>query len=221
MIDGKILLLILHICFFQIIYGCQLDLAAIQVPAQGVKEAQEIIPLIPQSLITAAQNGHVEVVRMLLAAGVDPKVDTHPFPSRTALSWAAGNGSFEIAQMLLNAGANCNLPEVPFFRFRVPLLCRNNEGQIYVTPYEDTALSQAVLSGRVAMVKMLLDAGANPDCSRSSPIAHCWKKIYATNQEEILYLLVQKSKRKEQFLKCLPRELFLRSIRSKIFIMAE
>lgn len=169
-------------------------------------------------LTSAAENGHVEVVRMLLAIGANPNGDKERFPpfpevflSRTALSRAAENGSLEIARMLLSAGADCNVSGP----HRYPFIGFDSCGQ----PYEDSALSQAVLSGDIAMVKLLLDAGADPDCGRSRPIGHCWKEIYKTNREEILYLLVQKSKRKEQFMKYLPRELFLRSIRSTLFKM--
>ena len=53
-------------------------------------------------LQVAARNGHLEVVRLLLEAGVDKDAGN----GATALISAAGNGHLEVVQLLLEAGAD-------------------------------------------------------------------------------------------------------------------
>ena len=53
-------------------------------------------------LINASRNGHVEVVKLLLAAGAKKdKVDT--IFGKTALTWATERGQHEIVQLLQQA----------------------------------------------------------------------------------------------------------------------
>ncbi|MCY3913275.1 MAG: ankyrin repeat domain-containing protein [Chloroflexi bacterium] len=57
----------------------------------------------------AARRGHMEVVRLLLASGVDPNLrEGRDAPQGTALWHAARRGDGEIARMLLEAGADPN-----------------------------------------------------------------------------------------------------------------
>lgn len=65
------------------------------------------------ALALAAQHGHVEAVRSLLAAGVDPNGFTPGGHSHaTALHQAALAGHAEVAQMLLDAGARTDVTDV-------------------------------------------------------------------------------------------------------------
>jgi ankyrin repeat protein len=58
-----------------------------------------------QALAAAAGEGHAEVVRALLAAGVPPDGG---LPAWTALMHAARNGKLRTAEVLLGAGADPN-----------------------------------------------------------------------------------------------------------------
>lgn len=80
----------------------------------------------------AAEDGHKEVVQILLDAGADPNEE-----SRYPLVRAVQKGHKEIVQILLNAGAEID---------------RDN----------GAALDEATRKGNVEIVKMLLDAGADP-----------------------------------------------------------
>lgn len=84
-----------------------------------------------EALRCAAENGHVEVVRILLAAGADLSVRKD-----FALKWAARCGHLEIVQLLLDGGANVHADN-------------------------DYSLRMAADSGFALVVGALLDAGAD------------------------------------------------------------
>ena len=89
-------------------------------------------------LICAASNGHVQIVAVLLDAGVDPDwVDEHE--GDTALHLAARGGHGRVAQQLIESGATVDAV---------------NAGA--------TALMLAVLGGNVDCVGTLLRLGADP-----------------------------------------------------------
>ena len=85
------------------------------------------------ALMNAAMQGHVETVKLLLAAGADVHAKTHN--NTTTLMLAAHGGNLEIAKLLLDAG--------------VDIHARAENGI--------TALSQ---STTIAMSQMLRAAGA-------------------------------------------------------------
>jgi hypothetical protein len=58
----------------------------------------------PRALETVAGLGHVEIVRLLLAAGADPSATDEI--DATALMWASPHGHVEVVRLLLAAGAN-------------------------------------------------------------------------------------------------------------------
>lgn len=89
-------------------------------------------------LYAAAQEGHVEVVRRLIAAGAALDLHTDDAHS-TALYAAADAGHLDIVKMLINAGANVNL--------------RTSQGS--------TTLMRAVEKQHHAIVDELLKAGAD------------------------------------------------------------
>ena len=91
-------------------------------------------------LRSAAYAGDIGLVRALLQDGVDPNVaDEH---GRTALSHASGQGHAMIVDALLAAGAWSDPHE---------------DYDVYETP-----LMAAATHGHLAIVKKLVEAGANP-----------------------------------------------------------
>lgn len=91
------------------------------------------------SFIEPAEKGNTEVVRLLLATGMDPNVrDRH---GNTALIAAAANGHTDVVGVPINGEANVNA------------LSESNE----------TALVAAASFGNLCIVRALLDRGANPN----------------------------------------------------------
>jgi ankyrin repeat protein/uncharacterized protein YdaT len=87
-------------------------------------------------LILASQNGHAEIVKLLLNAGA--KVKAKGKNNATALHVSSANGHIEIVKLLLDAGAKLNSE----------------------TKNGTTALSVALQNGHTEIAKLLLDAGA-------------------------------------------------------------
>lgn len=57
-------------------------------------------------LMRAAMNGHIEAVRLLLAAGADVNAHDDRRIGNTAINEVAGDGVFEMIEVLLEAGAD-------------------------------------------------------------------------------------------------------------------
>eukprot|EP00439_Symbiodinium_sp_Y106_P052503 s777_g7.t1 len=109
-----------------------LDLVLLAYSAGSQTQADE--------LVTAANDGHVEVVRLLLDAADTNASDSN---GNTALICAAERGHVELVRLLLDAGAYNNFA--------------NNDG--------DTALICAAALGHVEVVRLLLDSGADTNVS--------------------------------------------------------
>lgn len=88
-------------------------------------------------LIRAAQQGHLEVVRLLLGAGAD--VNHRGFMGRTALYSAVENGRMGVAGVLLEQGANAG-----------------QASMAGITP-----VMEAAKSGNPRLIQALLDKGAD------------------------------------------------------------
>ena len=89
------------------------------------------------ALIYASENGHIEIVEVLLDNGAD--VNAYNNYGNTALMMASENGHIEIVEMLLKKGADLD--------------AKNNDGE--------TALKTASEKGHEEVVEMLLDNGAD------------------------------------------------------------
>lgn len=93
------------------------------------------------SLIYAAENGNVEIVKMLLERGAD-------INDEDLLYAASFNGHNEVLKFLLEKGAGSDYPE-----------------------YVDQALEGAAEAGKLSTVKLLLKAGANPNANLAINLA--------------------------------------------------
>lgn len=101
----------------------------------------------------ACQYWPLEVVQQLVAAGADVRAVSET--RFTALMMAASDGLAQVAAFLLT------LPAV-------------REGIDSINAYGETALSRACSFGRAPIVRLLLDAGANPTIppGEESPLSH-------------------------------------------------
>ncbi|MFJ6484176.1 MULTISPECIES: ankyrin repeat domain-containing protein [unclassified Streptomyces] len=72
--------------------------------AEGA-EADAWVPGGRRALDLAVCAGQVEAVRLLLAAGADPRLDAGPYGEATPLALAAMHGYTDVARALLDAGA--------------------------------------------------------------------------------------------------------------------
>ena len=123
-------------------------------------------PLDPneEGFVLAAREGHLEVVRLLLEAGVDK--DAPNTDDRTALHIAAQEGHLEVVRLLLEAGADKDAADTDGWSGWPALLI-------------------AAKKGHLEVVRLLLDAGADQDavdtdgwtalalCSPGRPLASC------------------------------------------------
>lgn len=91
----------------------------------------------PEDLWAAARKGDAELVKALLAKGVDVNAKTEY--GATALSFAADKGHAEVVKVLLDKKADVNVKD---------------------TYYKATPLSWAVSKGHLDIAKLLVDAGA-------------------------------------------------------------
>ena len=94
------------------------------------------------ALMTASFYGHVEIVKLLLAAKANINATDHN--GITALMWACFTGNIEIVKLLLAAGADTNIEYKTFF----------GNGT-------ETALSLAQQCGHLAIVKIINSYSGN------------------------------------------------------------
>uniref|UniRef100_A0A8C6XDB9 Ankyrin repeat and KH domain containing 1 n=1 Tax=Naja naja TaxID=35670 RepID=A0A8C6XDB9_NAJNA len=104
-------------------------------------------------LMEAAQEGHLELVKYLLAAGANVHATTAT--GDTALTYACENGHTDVADVLLQAGADLNFPLIvsSVIGANVNRATANND---------HTVVSLACAGGHLAVVELLLAHGADP-----------------------------------------------------------
>ncbi|PTB65863.1 ankyrin, partial [Trichoderma citrinoviride] len=91
-------------------------------------------------LQSAAESGHMNIVKLLLSAGADVNAEPADDGGGTALRAAAGEGHLDIVKLLLEAGADVNAEP---------------KGR------QETALQVACFKGYLNIVQMLINAGAD------------------------------------------------------------
>lgn len=99
----------------------------------------------PEAFQLAASQGRRETVELFLESGMEPDVGSFRDPDQTPLVGAVGSGHREIVDLLLKNGAGKRL---------IP-------GKTYTSL--SVALGRAASIGDVAVVRMLLDLGADPN----------------------------------------------------------
>lgn len=105
----------------------------------NVKQRTKVGPAFFSSIVGPCQDGHLEMVKLLIENGVD--VDVKEFRDFTPLRIAARNGHADIVQYLVEKGATIDT--------------RAMDGA--------TPLEHAAAKGHTDIVKYLLEKGANPN----------------------------------------------------------
>ena len=113
-------------------------------------------------LLWAAESGHEAVVKLLLETNkvnIDSKDSRY---GRTPLLWAVINGHEDVIKLLLNEGADFEAAEYGHEAV-IRLLLETNKGRVdsKSSRYGRTPLLWAVMNGLEAIIKLLLDKGAN------------------------------------------------------------
>ncbi len=153
------------------------DLAAINKELRNGTDANMPDKHGRRTLVQAAGNGHIEIVKALFLAGAE--VDGSHIGGSDALSgevgWtplmaAARSGLPQVVTLLLQAGANVNARNVR----------------------RETALMYAISSGSVETIRLLLESGADPKAYTGNQSVWEWAKeveLDHANAVEILNLL--------------------------------
>jgi TonB family protein len=123
-------------------------------------------PRAGRELLAAAVRGNIEMVRWLIAQGVDPNADVQ---GNTALALAASEGDAAAARALLDAGA------------QVGKAAKNGF----------TALMGAARAGNVEYARVLLEAGADPKAATESATTALHLAAQA-NSAELVELLLER-----------------------------
>ncbi|KAF3393739.1 putative ankyrin repeat protein [Penicillium rolfsii] len=152
----------------------------------------------------AAENGHQDVVKLLLDKGADSNIKDN-YRSLTPLHYAVENGNWEVLKLLLEYGANPNIEGNGFYN-QTPLydaVEKDNQEMVKLlldkgadpnimgkSFFSRTALHYAVENGYLEMVKLLLNKGADPqiqDSYRGLTPLHCAAK---KGHEEMVEMLL-------------------------------
>ncbi|HEX5048220.1 MAG TPA: ankyrin repeat domain-containing protein [Gammaproteobacteria bacterium] len=116
------------------------------------------------ALLFAVRQGHVETARALLDGGAD--VNQVAADETSPLLIAVVNGHYELASMLLSRGADPSLADA---KGRTPLFAAIDLRNQQWTQVPAPELPQSV---HLAMIKQLLDAGADVEAKLSGKVPH-------------------------------------------------
>lgn len=130
-----------------------------------INEADAELPL----LQLAAMHGRSQIVKMLLDAGANPKLQSEA--GNQALHWAVSNGHIEVVRLLLETDAPINAYSDGFHANMLTLAIRNGHNDIYLMLIEKGAdpkingglmLLSAMQQNSMDQLNMLLAHGADP-----------------------------------------------------------
>jgi ankyrin repeat protein len=147
-------------------------------------------------LTWAAENGHIEIVRLLLKSADFNQADN---AGQTAFMRAAVNGHKEIAELLIEKGADVNQADkdgdtalMKAGRIEIVKLLLEKGAKVnQADEYGDTALIFAAANGRIEIVKLLLEKGA--DVNQANNNGYTALILAAVNGRiEIVELLLEK-----------------------------
>ena len=141
----------------------------------------------PHALTLAAGGGHVEIVRLLLSAGVDTAL------ARGALRRAAWNGELETIRALLDAGLRdelalddaCHKPNPEPVRLLIEYGARVD----IQADYQSTPLLSAASVGHVDVLRVLLESGTHADTPSSVGDTALMRAARAEHKEAVALLL--------------------------------
>ena len=128
-------------------------------------ELKSFVESNPYLLLDVAQYGLKEILKQFIEKGVDVTISPQGFESNAAIHYAAWRGQYEIVKMLLDAGAEISEPtakvavesgDIKTIQFLV------DAGANYKTGFAREAICYATEQGWVEIVKILLEAGADP-----------------------------------------------------------
>lgn len=149
---------------------------------------------------SAAENGHIEIVKLLLANGAD--ITVQDAKGWTPLNSAAWGGHLEVVKLLLENGADFTVPSNDYW---TPLVVAAYHGHLSVVQLllekgadiiastEDgwTPLNSAARGGHLEVVKLLLENGADmtvQDADGWTPLNSAARE----GHEEVVKLLLDK-----------------------------
>jgi ankyrin repeat protein len=160
----------------------------------------------------AAQQGYADDIADLVEQGANVDASFYHFPSTTPLVCALQKGQLEAAKALIAAGADVNsrgpwspgIDDIPVMHFaaaegfkEIVQLMIKHDAKVDAKTHEfldrgDTALCVAAQAGKPGVVKLLLEAGANPNHVSKDATFHKTPLVLAsrwgreaTGQEEI------------------------------------
>lgn len=158
------------------------------------------VPFTTEAFVERAKQGSAEVVRLFLAAGMDPNA-TLP-GGGTAIAWAVNGGHADVVRALLEAGADVNVPAGNDGMTLLMLAAQRGDSSLVRLlldakadvderdGFGNSALLQAVGSGKADAVELLLEHEADPNVSTQQNGATPLTAAAAGGATDIVRLLI-------------------------------
>lgn len=156
------------------------------------------------ALMLASRQGHLRIVDLLLSKGAD--VNARSDAGATALLYASSNAHPDVVGVLSAHGADVNAQDDSGQSALMEVFHRDNDSEKIVeivtmlitagadlnlvNDHYESALVYAVQSGLVQGVKILLDAGAEPNLERPDGRNPAVLSVAVTKQKEVFDLLI-------------------------------
>jgi len=158
------------------------------------------------ALLLASEEGHKEVIKILLAAGADVNTIQNNELGATALIMASNRGHAEIVKILLDGGADVNAQSESEGVYGPALIEASGNGHIDVAKIlvdagadvnaihnnalGDTALMRASREGKIELVKYLIENGAHLETKDSQGYT-AWIHATLNGHTEVVEYLVE------------------------------